>query len=1093
MNRSISTLLALLLVLAVTISAEEARLLRFPAVHGDQVAFSYGGDIYTAPRTGGQAVRLTSHDGLEVFPRFSPDGTMLAFTGQYDGDFSVYVMPVAGGEPRRLTFHPGLQNPSERFGPENVVMGWSGDGSRVLYRSRKESMNWWDGRIYQVSVQGGISEPLPMPAAGFTSLSPDGNRVAYCPIYRDFRTWKRYKGGMAQDVWTFDLKTFANQKLTDWEGTDNVPMWYGDQIYFNSDRTGRLNLYSYDTKTGQTRQVTNFTDFDVRWPSLGSDGIAFEKGGFLYVMDLPSEKVHKVEISVITDRHTIRTEFVNVAKRVSEFDIAPDGKRALFVARGDVFTVPAKEGNVRNLTGTSGAKEMYAVWSPDGKWVAYLSDKTGEDEFFITSQDGKETVQLTSGGDCHRYAAIWSPDSKKLAFSDKNLRIFILTVATKQVEQIDKAMRNEIDDLNWSPDSRFLAYSKRIDNGLRAIFIYALDDNSLHQVTRGWTNDYTPVFDPEGRYLYFIAERSFNPMFDSYEFEYINSSIDNLYLIVLCADSLSPFRPTSDEVGVAADTAKSATGKADKATADKGKAAPMKVRIDFPGIYERQVAIDLPPGIYNGLSATSGAIFYVSNPMRGMERTVGPDERVLNKYDLSKKKSSPFLAGIDNYVLSSGKATMLIRKGQEYFIVSAEGDKGDLENKGVSLSHLEMQVDHTAEYAQMFDQVWRRYRDFFYDEHMHGVDWKGVREKYAVLLPYVINRYDFTYVLGEMVSELCCSHTYVGGGLKPPSETSEIGLLGVDFQIDPAGNRVRIGRILDGENWDQGLRSPLRDPGVDVKEGDYLLAINGRELKADTDPYSLTAHTVGKQVTLTVNSTPGMKGAREVIVKPIASEENLRYYNWVEKNRRYVDSASGGRIGYLHIPDMDSYGLIRFSRMYYGQMKKPGLIIDVRYNGGGFVSGLVIERLRRQVIGMGFSRNGAPETEPGNAPYAHMITLMNQFSTSDGDIFPYCFREYKLGPLLGKRTWGGVVGIRGGDELLDGGYYTVPEFSSYNMQSEWVMENIGVTPDMDVDNLPDREARGFDDQLDRALEYVQKKLSEDPKTLPPVPAPPTPR
>ncbi|MEW6051038.1 MAG: PDZ domain-containing protein [Candidatus Zixiibacteriota bacterium] len=1093
--RNIAALLSVLVLLALTLNAEEARLLRFPTVNGNQVAFSYGGDIYVAARTGGQATRLTSHEGLEMFPRFSPDGKHIAFTGQYDGDFSVYVIPVAGGEPKRLTYHPGLQNTSERFGPENVVMGWSKAGDKVLYRSRKESMNWWDGRAYLVSVASGMSEPLPMATAGFTSLSPDGKKVAYCPVYRDFRTWKRYKGGMAQDVWIFDLTTYANQKITDWEGTDNMPMWFGERIYFNSDRTGRLNLYCYEMNSGQTRQVTNYTDYDVRWPSLGDNGIVFESGGFLYVMDLPSEEIHKIEISLITDRNTVRTEFQNVSECVTDFDISPDGKRAVFAARGDIFTVPAKEGNTRNLTLSSSANDMNPVWSPDGKWVAYISDKSGEDEFYITSQDGKESVQLITGGDSHRYGAVWSPDSKKLAFSDKSLRLYVVAVATKQTVQIDKATRNEIRDMAWSPDSRFLAYSKVLDNGIRTIFTFAFDNNTLHQLTPSWTNDYGPAFDPNGQYLYFISERNFNPVLGAYEFEYINTSIDDLYLIVLNADSLSPFRPKSDEVEVKVDTAKkmSDKGKTGKEGEDKPKTGPVKVKVDFDGIYERQVAIDLPAGNYNGLMAVPGGIFYLGNPVRGMVGNIGQPDRILNKYDIAKKKNFAFLSGIESYALSADQKNLLIKKDNNFYVVSAEGEKADLEDKKLDLSRMEMKVDHESEFSQMFNQVWRRYRDYFYDEHMHGVDWQKMHDKYAPLIPYVINRYDFTYVLGEMVGELCCSHTYVGGGEKPKVPSSDIGLLGVDFAVDPASKRLRLAHILEGENWDPELRSPLRDPGIEVKEGDYLLAINGQELTADIDPYSLTEHTVGKQMTLTLNSSPGLKGAREVTVKPIASEENLRYFNWVEKNRKYVDSVSHGQIGYLHIPDMGSYGLVRFAKMYFGQLRKPGLIIDVRYNGGGFVSGLVLERLRREVVGMGYSRNFAAGPDPGDAPYAHMITLMNQFSTSDGDIFPYCFREYKLGPLMGKRTWGGVVGIRGMDELIDGGYYTVPEFSTYNMKSQWVMENVGVSPDMEVDNLPDREARGSDDQLDRAIQYVAEKLKSEPKTLPPPPGPPTPR
>ncbi|HVP06775.1 MAG TPA: PDZ domain-containing protein, partial [Candidatus Acidoferrum sp.] len=939
------------------------------------------------------------------------------------------------------------------------------------------------------------SEPLPMSVAGFTSFSPDGNKVAYCPIYRDFRTWKRYKGGMAQDVWIFDLKTLQNKKVTDWVGTDNQPMWYKDKIYFNSDRTGTLNLYAYDTATGQTRQITNYTEYDVRWPSLGPDGIAFENGGYLYVMDLPSENVHKVSIDLTFDRHTVRAEYEKVADRILDFDIAPDGKRAVFAARGDIFTLPAKEGDARNLTNSSTSNEMYPRWSPDGKYVAYLSDRTGEDEFYLTSQDGKETIQLTTGSDCHKYEAIWSPDSKRLAFSDKNHRLFIIDIASKQTTQIDQAPRNELHGFSWSPDSRYLAYVKELENRIAAIFVYSFDDKKIHQVTPGLTNDYSPEFDPEGKYLYFLSERNFNPILGSYEFSYVNNAITNLYLIVLKKGDLSPFAPKSDEVSVAAKSAADEKSKESKGGKEEKKEEPKPpvVTIDFDGIYEREVAFDLPAGNYDGTSAIKGAIFYTSYPISGLGGPIGQSKPTLNKYDIENKKNSEFLVDVGGLNLSADKKKMVVRQGQSYYIIDTEGKEADLKEKSVDVSKLEMRVDHEAEYTQMFNQVWRRERDYFYDKNMHGVDWKKIHDKYAVLLPYVANRYDFTYVISEMISELCCSHTYCGGGDMPKKSPSNIGLLGADFEVDHTSNRVRIKRIIEGENWDPTLRSPLEEPGIDVHEGDYLLAINGHEVTADVDPYSLTENSVGKEMTLLVNSKPTTTGAHEVKVKPQNSEENLRYFDWVEQHRKYVDSVSGGKIGYIHIPDMEEFGLVRFEQMFYNQIRKPALIIDVRYNGGGFVADLVLDRLRRVLVAMGYSRNGVPEPEPGDGLNAHMVSIQNEFSVSDGDIFPYDFREYKLGPLIGTRTWGGVVGIRGFDPLLDGGYYTVPEFSMYSLKGQWVVENTGVVPDVTVDNLPDRTAKGIDDQLDKAIEYLTKKLQEDPKTLPPPPGPPTPR
>ncbi len=1085
--------IAVLLIAGSISAAEEGRLLRFPNVHKDKIAFVYAGDIYIAPRTGGQAMRLTSHEGLELFPRFSPDGKTIAFTGQYDGDFSVYVMSVEGGEPKRLTYHPAIKRTSDRMGPENIVMGWHPDGKSILFRSRKEPQDVWDGRAYLVSPDGGLPEPLPMKVAGLTSFSPDAKKVAYCPIFRDFRTWKRYKGGMAQDIWIFDLESHKAEKMTDWVGTDNVPMWYRDRIYFNSDRTGTLNLFCYDTNTGQTRQVTEFTEYDVRWPSLGPDGIAFENGGYVYVLDLPSEEHHKVSVQLASDRHAVRTEFIKLSDQIHEYEISPDGKRAVFSARGEVITVPAKEGNTRNLTNSSGSHDKLPAWSPDGKWIAYISDETGEDELYLVSQDGSERVRLTTDGNCRRFGMKWSPNGKKLAFSDKNLKLYFIDIDKKETVQIDKSDYTELHDFSWSPDSRYLAYSKRLANGIHALFVYFFDDGQIRQITPGYVNDFSPVFDPDGKYLYFLSERNFNPILSRYDFEFVNNAITNLYLVILSADEKSPFAPKSDEVEIA-ETGKPGKGekkgKEGDSEKDNDDDKVVEVKIDFDGIYDRQMAFDLPAGNYGELSAISGAVFYASRPMWGLRGTVGKDKTTLHKYDLEEEKDHEFASDVSGYVLAANSEKMLVERKSNYHIIPVSGESAKFEDNHLDLSHMKMKLDHRAEYVQIFNEAWRLHRDFFYDENMHGVDWEKMRERYRVLLPYAAHRFDLTYVIGEMAGELCCSHTYVGGGERPKIPSSGVGLLGVDFDIDNEHNRIKIARILKGENWDEDLRSPLMEPDIDVKEGDYLLAIDGKEITADVNPYSLTENCVDRLVTLTVNDRPTMKGAREMTVKPLADESGLRYYNWVEDNRAFVDSVSGGKIGYIHIPDMGGYGLVRFIEMFYHQMHKEGLIVDVRYNGGGFVSHMVLDRLRENLTGVSISRNTAPRPLPGDAVSAHMITLHNEYSCSDGDIFPYYFRFYGLGPLMGKRTWGGVVGINRFNRLTDGGYITVPGYTQYSLESKWVMENHGVDPDIEVDNPPDRMADGYDDQLISAVAYMMKKIEEEPRKLPPYPGPP---
>jgi tricorn protease len=1081
----------------ITATANEARLLRFPDVSKDKITFIYGGDVYIAPRAGGAAERLTSHEGLEFFPKFSPDGSMIAFGGQYDGDNSVYVMPVAGGEPKQLTYHPGIMNTSERFGPDKVVMGWTKDG-KVFYRSRKDAMSWWEGRVYTVDVKGGLPEPLPMPSAGFTSFSPDGKKVAYCPIYRDFRTWKRYKGGMAQDVWIYDLQTNDAKKITDWIGTDNLPMWYGDYVYFNSDRTdnpdkaGTLNIWRYNTKTEELKKITSFSEYDVRWPSLGADAIAFENGGFIYLMDLPSEQVHKITIDLITDKHTIRPEIVNASRQIRDFDISPDGKRAVFSGRGDIFTVPAKDGNTRNLTNLSGSREFSSTWSPDGKWIAFLSDSTGEEEIYLISNDGKEKVRLTTNGHCRRYNLLWSPDSKNLIYADKEQSLYYIDIGTKKETKVDHGNYSGINNYSWSPDSKYIAYNKIADNNIWAIYIYALADGAIHQVTSANSHDYNPIFDPDGKYLYFLSDRNFNPLLSNYEFMAVSNSITNLYLIPLTVTEKSPFAPKSDEVALTEakdEKAAKTEGKKDDKKDDAASKKPVEVKIDFNGIMDRQVAFDLPGGNYGNLAAISGALFYTSGPNYGLKGKVGNDENVLHKYVIADKKDNEFAASVDGYSISANKEKIILAKGGDYFICGTSGAKAEFEDTKVDLSRMEMLVDHVAEYQQMFNEAWRWERDIFYDSNMHGVDWKKMHDKYEVLLPYVTHRYDFTYILGEMLGELACSHTYTGGDM-PKIPSSNTGLLGCDFAVDKASNRIKISRIIRGENWDEEIRSPLLEPGLDVKAGDYLLAIDGQDLTAAIDPYSLTRNSVGKTIALTVNSKPTKDGAREIIVKPIPSEELLRYYAWVENNRHYVDSVTDGKVGYIQIPDMDSFGLTRFMKMFYGQLRKEGLIIDVRYNGGGFVSHLILQRLREGIMSMGVGREGLPEP---NGINAYMITLQNQYSCSDGDIFPYYFREYKLGPLMGKRTWGGVVGIGGFPNLLDGGYVTVPGGAFYDLKGNWVIENVGVYPDIEVDNLPARVVAGYDDQLDQAIAYLMKQIKEYTRKLPPRPAPPTPR
>jgi len=1086
----------LLVMGTVGLASEEGRLLRFPDIHKDQITFSYGGDIWVVPSTGGLAHKLTNSEGLEIFPRFSPDGKQIAFTGQYDGDFNVFVMPSDGGQPKRLTYHPAIRQISERMGPESIVMDWTPDGANILFRSREETQDSWEGRLYLVSPNGGYRQPLPLPRGGFASFSADASKIAYCPIFRDFRTWKRYKGGAAQDVWIYDFNQRKSEKITDWIGTDNMPMW--DQtsglIYFNSDRTGTLNLYSYNPDTKQTLQVTKFTEFDVRWPSMGPGSIVFENGGYLYVVDLPDGSPRKIDVQLSSDMLLARPRYVECDDNINDFTISPDGNRAIFGARGDVFTVPAKHGNTRNLTNTSDVNEKYATISPDAKWIAYVSDASGEDELYLISPDGKgDPIRLTTSGYCYNYQPLWSPDSKKLVWSNKNTELRYVDIDTKKVVLFYQNRRGDIRNYTWSPDSRWIAYSTNNDESISVVYVYSLDDGKIRPVTDGSFDDVGPVFDPEGKYLYFQSDRNFNPVLGSYEFNYVLQKSTEIVATVLTADGASPFAPRSDEVEISKPKTDDKGGKDKKKDDDKDTDKTVTVKIDFDGIFDRQVKLPIEPGNYGNMAAAKGRLYYVSYPMRGMAGQVEDSKPTMHVYDFENREDHEFLVDAGGYELTPDGKKMIVSLNGGYEIIDATGDKAKTGETKLKLGDMRAWVNFDTEWHQIYDEVWRMERDFFYDSLMHGLNWQGIHDRYLPLVDHVAHRFDLTYILGEMISELACSHTYVGGGDMPSVEADGVGLLGINWVIDSTAKKFRIGRILEGQNWDESRRSPLTEPGIKAEAGDYVLAINGKPLTSAVDPYSLLEHAAGDIATLKLSKTPDGKESWTVDVKTISSESNLRYYDWIAHNRHYVDSISGGKVGYVHIPDMGTQGMQEFSSQFFPQIRKEGMIIDVRYNGGGFTSQLVIERLRRVLGGLGIGRNSRePYTYPAAVFNGHLACLINEHSCSDGDIFPYHFRGYGLGPLIGTRTWGGVVGIRGHRPLVDGGFITTPEFAKYTMDRQWnEMENHGVEPDIEVQNLPEDLIRGYDAQMERATAELLQQIKNDPRTLPaPPPNPP---
>jgi tricorn protease len=1105
--------------------AAEGRLMRFPDISGDQIVFSYAGDLWLVSRQGGTARRITTHPGLELFPKFSPDGRSIAFTAQYDGNYNVYVMPAEGGDPKQLTFHPGGPPLNERMGIHNEVLAWFPDSKRIVYLSRRDTFNDWFGRPFVVSVNGGLPERLPIDKGGLMSFSPDGTRMAYNRIFRNFRTWKRYTGGMAQDIWIYNFTSNHIEQIPHTEWTDTFPMWYQDTIYFASDRgqEHRLNLYRYSLTSHEIKQLTHFTDFDVEWPSLGSDAIVFENGGYLYLFDLNTGKPQKLSIYLPGDRDLTRKHWINVAKLIESFDLSPDGKRALFSARGDVFTVPAKEGSVRNITKTPGIREKNAAWSPDGRWIAYLSDRSGEDELYIASQDGMSPeTRITTDGSMFRLPPVWSPDSKKLLYADKSLRLFYVDINQKKPVLIDKARYFDLNEYRWSPDSRWVAYGKQAENRNEALYLYSLDSSKATPVTTDFYNSHSPAFDPDGRYFYFLSERDYNEVLGVFDSEFANPKATRAYAVTLRAGTPSPFAPESDEVtikppetptpvpGALPGTpptqptgAKSAGGEQKPNAKVEGgpeSRKPEPFRIDLAGIGNRVVALPIPYGNYGGLLGASDRIFYVSAPIFGLNGPLPGETPAIHVFDLKERKDHVLVDGCSSYALSFDGAKLLYSargNGAEggaasYGIVDAKvpevsAPPHKVGDGALSLGHLDMEVDPKAEWKQMFYEVWRQERDYFFEASMNGVDWNAQRDKYAQLLPYVADRYDLTYVLGELIGELSNSHTYVGGGEYPDLHPVNMGLLGADLEADTAAGFYRFRKIYPGENWNPELRSPLTEPGVDVKEGDYLLAINGQPLRVPQNPEESFINTANENVTLTVNSKPMDAGARHVTVKPLSNDFGLHELDWIETNRHKVDEASGGRVGYVYLPDMSAPGLNQFVKQFFPQIRKQGLIIDVRYNGGGFVDQVIFERLRRVLAAMSPARNFEAGTIPDPVFYGSLACITNHYAASDGDFFSYFFKQYKLGPLIGERTWGGVRGIRGEIPLMDGGYITRPEFSLYSLDSKWLIENRGVAPDIEVDNRPDLVMSGHDPQLEKAIEVVMKDLQEHPRKLPPPP------
>ncbi len=1072
-------------------AAGETKLLRNPDVSKDRIVFVYAGDLWTAAKSGGNATRLTVHAGDELYPKFSPDGQWIAFTGEYDGNADVYVIPAEGGEPRRLTYHPG----------QDFVLGWSPDGKKILFRSARHAVppsGIFLTQLFTVSPEGGMAEQLSVSRASLASYSPDGTKVAFNPTSQEFRTWKRYRGGWYNYIGIYDLKTNAYEELPRNKTLDQFPMWHGNAIYFISDRDGVMNLFKYELGNKRTSKLTNFTEFDIKWPSLGAgtDEIAFENGGVIHLFNVRSGKDTPVRISVNTDALTARPALRNVAPWITTHNLSPTGTRALFQARGDIFTTPAEHGSSRNLTNSPGVHELNPVWSPDGKWIAYLSDRSGEYELYTMPQRGGEETRITSDGKVYRYGPLWSPDSKKLLFWDKDFKLWYVDINEKKSIEVDRDDYNTINDATWSPDSRWIAYSKSAANRNGDIVLYSLEQKKAFPVTDVFYNDVNPVWDWNGKYLYFISNRYFHPAGDTYDFKFNYYHTAGIYAVTLQKDEPSPFAPRSDEEKDAdekpAGAAPPAGGAAPPAAAPAGappaggaqrppeKKEEKPIQIDIEGITNRVVTVPgIPPGTYGQLTAGRDKFFYTSTPFEVQQAGVpqqGPPQppNTLMVYDMKSRDAKPILTGIGDYAMDKEGKKVLYHAGPQFGIVDATAAPPKRVGDGrLNVGEIQAVVDSREEWKQMFREGWRIQRDFFWDPEMGGRDWAALGKRYEALLPYVAHRSDLSYILGELVAELETSHAYVQGGDVPQRPQVNVGMLGVDFAQE--GGFYKFARIYKGENWNPQTRAPLAEPGLKVKQGDFLIAVNGRPVNAKQDPYAAFQNLSGRVVTLRVNSKPSTEGAWDITVTPVASEVGVRYADWIEDRREYVAKRTNGRVGYMHVPNTAVPGLINFDRYFAGQIDKDGLIIDERYNGGGFIPSFFTDKLKRQYLASVAPRTGKDTAWPPSAIFGPKVMVVNELAGSGGDAFPWFFQKEKIGPVVGERTWGGLVGIGNGIPMIDGGAVTPPGFG-FHADGKWIAENYGVDPDYPVNQRPDLEFKGQDPQLDKAIELANEGL-----------------
>jgi tricorn protease len=1069
--------------------AAGTKLLRFPDIWHDRIVFSYAGDLWTSSAAGGTAVRLTSHPGLELFGKFSPDGGQIAFTAQYAGDEQVYVMPSGGGAPRQLTFYPTPGPLPDRWGFDNQVYGWTPDGASIVFRSARDGRALTDTKLYTVPRNGGAATALPMAVSGAGHFSPDGKRIVYSPLWRDFRSEKRYQGGWANDLYIFDLAHPSLVRVTEDPHTDRDPMWIGDAIFFNSDRSGVFNLYRYDVGSGQTRQLTHYRDWDVRWPSADDARIVYELDGELHVYDTRDDQDRAISITVPADATHSRPQSVNAADDVESQVVSPGGERIAVVARGDVFSVPVEHGVTRNLTHSSNAHDREVAWSTDGKRLAYISDISGEEELYVRTQDGTTAATALTSHSTGRYSAPrWSADDKRIAVADQTGQLVVVELATQRRITVAKDKSELALDYQWSPDGQYLAYSLNSEDRFSSVFVWSVADGKSRRVTPEGFDSQSPAWAPNGELLYFLSARQYQPIISSIEFDFATDRQIGVFAVALRKDVKNPYGVQDDEPG---DEKKDADKDKDKEK-DKDKSKPA-VKIDFEGIISRAIRVPLEADDLTDLHVSDENLIYQRNGpfYYGREAAVRP---AVMAYSIKDREAKTVIDDVADWSLTADGKHMLAQlssKELKYIDIGKDANEDeDGEAKTVSLAGLTTTRIPAEEWHEIFAEVWRRYRDFFYVSNMHGYDWLKLREKYEPLVDYVGHRADLNYVIAEMISELVVQHAYIEGGDLGLPKRPYVALPGARLALDAASGRYRIAKIFAGQNEEEEYRSPLTEVGVDAHVGDYVLAINGRDLRAGTDPYELLQTAPNQPVEWRLADSADGKRPRTIRYEPLTSESALEYLEWTADNRARVSALSQGRLGYVHIPDMGEAGLREFIKGWYPQIRKEGLVVDVRNNGGGNISEMLIERLARTLHGTTFARNReTADTYPRVVQTGPKVALINEETASDGDIFANAFRQWKIGPLIGKRTWGGVVGITEHGPLLDGGTVFVPEFGTADADGHWIIEGHGVDPDIVVEEDPVAVLNGHDPQLERGVGELMKLLPRA-GGLPPRPAPP---